>query len=47
MWRKTIKGLCDYYNLYNITVEPSVYWIRFWQKMKDEYKWKINIVINT
>lgn len=45
LWRQAIKQVCDYYNIYNIVVEPSPYWIWFWEKMKKEYKWKINITI--
>lgn len=45
LWRQAINDLCDYYNIYNIVVEPSIYWIWFWKKMKKEYKWKINITI--
>ncbi len=45
LWRQAINDLCDYYNIYNIVVEPSKYWIWFWEKMKKEYKWKINITI--
>jgi len=45
LWRKAIKELCKHYNIYNVVVEPSVYWIWFWKKMKEEYKWKINITI--
>lgn len=43
--RIAIKKLCDYYNMYNIVVVPSNYWIWFWEKMKKEYKWIINITI--
>lgn len=45
LWRKLIEELCKYYDIYNIVVEPSIYWIWFWNKMKEEYKWKINITI--
>ncbi len=45
LWKQAIKELCDYYNIYNIIVEPSIYWIWFWKKIKLEYKWKINITI--
>ena len=46
LWRKAINELCKHYNIYNITVEPSVYSLWFWEKLRIEYKWKINIVIN-
>jgi hypothetical protein len=46
LWRKSIKELCEYYNIYDIVVEPSIYGIWFWKKMKKEYKWRINILIN-
>lgn len=45
LWRLAIKELCDHFNIYNIVVEPSIYWIWFWEKMKKEYKWEINITI--
>lgn len=44
-WRIFLKELCDYYNNYNIIAQPSIYWRWFWEKMKKEYKWKINITI--
>ena len=45
LWRQAIKELCGYYNIYNVVVEPSVYWAWFWQKINKELKWKINITI--
>ncbi len=45
LWNIAILKLCDYYNIYNIVIKPSVYWIWFWKKMKIKYKWKINITI--
>lgn len=45
LWSKAIEELCNYYNIYNIVVEPSIYWEWFWKKMKEKNKWKINITI--
>jgi len=43
--RRWIKELCTHYHIFDITVEPSIYAIWFWQKMKKEYKQVINISI--
>lgn len=43
--RESIKKVCEYYNIYNVIVESSIYWIGFWEKMRKEYKWTINIFI--
>ncbi len=45
LWRKSIKELCKYYHIFDITVEPSIYAIWFWEKMKKEYRQVINISI--
>lgn len=41
----SIIELCKHYNINKIIVEPSVYWMGFWQKISKELKWKINITI--
>lgn len=43
--RRSVKELCEHYGVFETIVEPSVYAIGFWRKMKKEYTGVINISI--
>lgn len=47
LWKFSIIELCKHYNINKIIVEPSIYWMSFWQKISKELKWEINITIRT
>jgi hypothetical protein len=43
LWKRSIDELCKYYNIFDIEAKPSKYGAKFWNKMKKEYQWQINI----